>query len=145
MHSSPTLLSFKPSARACCWADLWGLHNMASLTYSTWLGLDTKHRCPWGLLSITDPSWCHFNTHKSNYCSQVHHVFQTVVGNTLYRCNWLCCDTLFHSCNEVLHWPALHFNLTAKSTRQMLVRKHHIGGKFVITFKKVLSISGAPI
>jgi len=58
------LNSFKRSVRACRRADLHRHCNMASLTHSILLGVSAESGSPYGLLSFTDPSWCHFDTYN---------------------------------------------------------------------------------
>ena len=64
------LQPFKRSARACCRADLCGLRNMTSLTRSTLSGVVTDSGSPCGLLSLTDPSSRHFDTHNNRLLRQ---------------------------------------------------------------------------
>jgi hypothetical protein len=60
-----TLHSFKRSARLCHRADLRGLRNMSSLTGSKLSGVRAENGPPYGLLSFTDPSWRHLDTHNN--------------------------------------------------------------------------------
>jgi len=60
-----TLHSFKRSARPCRRADLRGFRNIASLTGYTLSDVRAGNGRPCGLLSLTDFSWHHFDTHNN--------------------------------------------------------------------------------
>jgi len=108
------LLSIKQSVRACGRADLHGLCNMASITYSKLSSVWAKSGHPCGLLSITDPSWHHFHTHQQSIAARSIMSFKQLLET------WCVAVT-----GSVLIIPPLQCDVALTSTPSQLNSKHH--------------------
>jgi hypothetical protein len=89
---------------------------MTSLTYCTLSGAGTENGRPCGLLSFTDPSWCHFDTHNSR-------VLQLGASH-LWNC-WQKPRSLAVTNSILVNNYAAAFNVALTSTPSQLNFKHH--------------------
>jgi len=116
-----------------------------NLIRSTLSGVWAERGHPCGLLSFTDPSWCHFSPHHTTVLQPEHHIFEsaekphcvTVTDSVLIIPPLL-------QCGVALTIASFQLNSKHHCTWWWSVWKCHIASTQVFRFQKLLGVFHAP-